>query len=90
MDPATIITFLVGVAAITGGFFGGRQTSKAQADAINAMRNTIDEQQRIIDTIPAMRARIELLESLVTQRANVERVIEIVTRIEEKVDDFTP
>ncbi len=90
MEPSTIITFLVGAAAILGGFVGGRQTTKAQADAINAMRNTIDEQQRIIDTIPAMRARIELLESLVTQRANVERVIEIVTRIEEKVDDFTP
>jgi|SwirhirootsSR2_FD_contig_81_778451_length_823_multi_2_in_0_out_0_3 hypothetical protein len=89
MDASTIITFLVGIAAIAGGFVGGRQTTKAQADAINAMRNTIDEQQRIIDTIPAMRARIELLESLVTQKANVELVIGIVTRIEEKLDDLT-
>lgn len=86
MDPTTIITLLVGVAAVCGGFVGGRQTSKAQDAAITALRVTIDEQQRIIDTIPAMQARINVLESLVTQRAEVERVIEIVTNIEEKVD----
>lgn len=86
MDPGTIITLLVGVAVVIGGFFGGRQTSKAQDAAINALRTTIDEQQRIIDTIPAMQARINVLESLVTQRAEVDRVIEIVTSIEEKVD----
>jgi hypothetical protein len=87
MTANELIAVVAGVAAVAGAYISGRQTGKLQEQAINALKVTVDEQKRIIDTIPAMRERITVLESLVTQRANVEHVIEVVEEIREKVNE---
>lgn len=89
IDPGTLITIATGVAGTVGGYFGGRRTNGLQSDAvaaqassIEALRLRLDLQQETIATIPSMQEEIRILRELVTQRANVEKVIEIVTRIE--------
>lgn len=93
IDAGTAITIATGVAGVVGGYFGGKKTSAAQGDtvsaqasAIEALRTRIDLQDMTLATIPGMKDEIRILQGLVTQRANVEEVINIVTRIEEKVD----
>lgn len=94
IDPGTIITVATGVAGIAGGYFGGKKMSgtqgeavSTQASAIEALKVRLDLQEATIATIPGMQDEIRILRELVTQRANVEEVIKIVTRIEEKVDE---
>lgn len=93
IDPATLITVATGVAGTVGGYFGGRKTNgtqteaiTAQASSIEALKARLDVQEATIATIPGMKDEIRILRELVTQRANVERVIEIVTEIKEKLD----
>lgn len=80
------IPYLVAVAAVLGGFYGGRQTGRMQDQAIEALKTTVEEQQRRLATIPDLHGRILVLEDLVTQRANVDRVIEIVEDLQEKIN----
>lgn len=86
MTLSDAVAFLVAIAAVVGGFFGGRQTGRMQDQAISALRTTVEEQQRHMALIPELQARILVLEDLVTQRANVERVIEIVEDLQEKIN----
>lgn len=83
MDANAIITILTGAAGVTGGFFGGKRLGNAQAQdtavstvelltvAVAELRN----QGQIKDEqLSELRARVDMLESLVTQRAEVEAV----------------
>jgi len=88
MDTATLIATAVAIAGTAGGYVSGRSTVTIQAEAINALRTKVDLQQGIIDTIPGLQSEIAVLQGLVTQRANVEKVIEIVERTEAKVDEL--
>jgi len=86
MDTGSIITVGTALAGVAGGFWGGRQTVTIQAEALTALQLRVDDQQKTIDTIPPLLAEISVDKDLVTQRANVDKVIEIVTRTEEKID----
>lgn len=86
MDASTIITILVGVAGVSGGWVGGRKNSALASDTIMLLTTRMDAIQQEANRIPGLLGRIAVLESLVTQRADVETVKEIVTRIEEKLD----
>ena len=94
MDPNDIITALVGTAAVTGGFFGGKRMGNAQASAlavdtvellqvaVNELRQQAEQKNELIIELTT---RVGVLEGLVTQRAEVEEVHAIVERIAEKV-----
>ena len=91
MDYTSIITLVIGIAACWGGYVGGKKNSVSanstiQAEAIEALKARVQDQDRTIAQIPALLDRIRVLEELVTQKAEVEKVIEIVTRIEERVN----
>jgi PII-like signaling protein len=88
-----MITIATGVAAAGGGYVSGRQVNRVQKETIEsqiagieALRVRIDEQDRRLQEIPQLNERISILTEMVTQRANVDRVIEIVTEIKEKLD----
>lgn len=95
MDAGTTIAIVTGIAGVVGGFFGGRRMSNGDAvstavDVVELLRiqvaslTTKGEEK---DTeIADLKARVDVLESLVTQRAEVEVVRHIVERIAEKVD----
>jgi hypothetical protein len=93
IDPGTVITVGTGLASAVGGYMSGRQVNRVQKDTIDsqsagidALRTRLDEQDRRLLIIPDLENRISILTELVTQRANVDRVIEIVTEIKEKID----
>lgn len=86
MDTGSLVAIGTTLAGLTGGFWGGRQTVQFQSEALSALQLRVDDQQKTIDTIPDLKMEISILKELVTQRADVEKVIEIVTRTEEKLD----
>lgn len=91
MGLEAIIAILVGVAGVGGGWIGGRrgavtQNASLAQDTISLLTTRLNVMETEAAKIPALMERIVNLEALVTQRAEVERVIQIVTRIEEKVD----
>jgi len=81
-----ILATLIGVAGILGAFIGGRRNSSLAADTIGIIQTRMDVFESEARKIPALMQRIAMLEELVTQRADVEGVKEIVLRIEEKID----
>lgn len=95
MDAGTIITTLVGVSAAMGGFFGGKRTNSSQAidtavgvvELLRVRIETLDGDKAARDeTISQLLVRVEVLESLVTQRADVEAVAEEVSGVRGVVD----
>lgn len=83
MDLNAIIATLTGVAGVSGGYLGGRQFGSDRA--VNAATTVAEMLQlqmgavtRLNESkdreIDGLKARIEMLESLVTQRADVEAV----------------
>lgn len=91
MDAATVITILTGLAGIGGGWATGRRGAVAQNSAlaqstIQMLESRLAVMEAEANKIPTLMARIATLEALATQRAEVEKVIEIIMRIEEKVD----
>lgn len=83
LDANAVIVILTGVAGVVGGFFGGRRNGRHSE--INTALNTVqllresvielsrqvgDKESEILD----LKVRIEVLESMVTQRADVEGV----------------
>lgn len=83
MDPNEYITVLTGVAGVAGGFFGGKKlgSSQAQTIAVNTVEllqvavGELERQGRLKDEqVAELRARVDTLEGLVTQRAEVEAV----------------
>ena len=92
MDANAAITVLVGIAAVMGGWVGGRRnvvrenaTLAQETITLLTTRLTVTESEAA--KIPMLMERIAVLESLITQRADVETVKQIVTRIEEKLSD---
>ena len=94
MDAGAIITILTGAAGVVGGFFGGKRLGHTQAQALAVdtvelltlavgelrIQAGIKEQE-----IATLRGRIDILEGLVTQRAEVDEVRLIVDKIAQKV-----
>lgn len=76
----------VSVAAVIGAFAGGRRNASMATDTITILTSRMDIFESEAKKIPGLMQRIAMLEELVTQRADVEGVKEIVTRIEEKLD----
>ncbi|AWN05127.1 hypothetical protein SEA_VORVOLAKOS_46 [Streptomyces phage Vorvolakos] len=83
MDANAIITILTGVAGVGGGYVGGKRLGHSQASQLSV--NTVELLQVAVEelrtqaalkdnTIADLQARVEVLESLVTQRAAVEEV----------------
>jgi hypothetical protein len=81
-----IVGCLIGLAAIAGAFVGGKRNAAIAADTIAILNTRMDIFEAESKKIPALMQRIGILEELVTQRADVEGVKEIVLRIEEKLD----
>lgn len=87
MDSGTIVTILTGAAGVAGGWVGGRRNVTVAADTVQMLTVQIEALQRECAKIPPLLDRIGVLEELITQRADVEAVKAIVTRIEEKLDE---
>lgn len=84
------IEFILGVAialaAVVGNYVGGKRNSTLAESTINMLTARMDVFEREATRIPVLQERISILEEMVTQRADVETVKQIVTRIEEKLD----
>lgn len=83
MDPNSVITILVGAAGVAGGFFGGQRLGNAGAvstavevvSLLQTQVNTLEEALRKRDAeVADLRGRVDVLEEMVTQRAEVEAV----------------
>lgn len=83
LEPDAIIAILTGAAGVTGGFFGGKRLGNAQATGLAVSTVTLLEiavgelrtQAATKDQeIANLRGRIDSLEGLVTQRAEVDAV----------------
>jgi FtsZ-binding cell division protein ZapB len=95
LDMNAIIAILTGAAGVAGGFVGGRRFGHSQAAQISVdtvellqiavaeLRTQVSEKDGLVTDL---RARVEILESLVTQRAEVELVYEEVKGVRGVVD----
>lgn len=91
MNIDAAVAILIGIAGVLGGWTGGRRGAVAANAAlaqgtIDLLQSRVTAMETEINRIPALLDRIAFLESLVTQRADVETVKEIVTRIEERLN----
>ncbi len=95
MDAGTIITILTGAAGVAGGFVGGKRLGNNQAvdiagSTVELFQASIEElrtQGEIKDAqLAELRSRVSVLESLVTQRAEVEVVYDEVKQVRGVVD----
>lgn len=95
MDPSDIITILTGVSGVAGGFFGGKKLGSAQAqqiavDTVELLQVGVAELERQgrekSEELVDLRARVRILEDLITQRAEVEAVHEDVKSVMHTVD----
>jgi len=95
MGIEAAITALVGVASMLGGFVGGRRTAGNESieiaqqtvellqSQVGSIKDTLRERE---DKLAELIVKVQVLEALVTQRADVEAVKEVVDRIALKVD----
>jgi len=86
MDVNTALTILIGFAGVAGGYVGGKRNSSLATDTISLLQSQVTALQSQCSQIPALHERIAVLEELVTQRAKVNEVLEIVTEIKEKME----
>lgn len=95
MDVSSIATLASAIGVALGGFAGGRLTGKASASQIAS--DTVDMLQAQVDLLKEnkeendaelvnLRSRIEVLESLVTQRAEVEELGVKISLVKETVE----
>lgn len=87
MDANSIITIAIGVAGTVGGYMGGRKNSSIATETVSMLTTQIDTLKEQVEQIPILLNRIETLEGLVTQRADVETVKQIVTEIKGKLSE---
>lgn len=101
MDTNGIISVAIGLAGVVGGVWGGSRFGRSQesdisVNTITILQARVNELERLNrekeDKITELITRVDILESLVTQRAEVEamhvevtEVKGIVTRIAERV-----
>lgn len=81
-----ILGAAIALAAVVGNYVGGKRNSALAESTINMLTARMDVFEREATRIPVLQERISILEEMVTQRADVETVKQIVTRIEEKLD----
>lgn len=90
MDTSAIITLATGLAGIIGGAWGGARYSRSHEaemasstlEMLQARLNELDRQgEEKTARISELMTRVEVLESLVTQRAEVEAVHIEVTEV---------
>jgi len=83
LDPNDAITVMIGVAGVTGGFFGGKRLAASQEQAmavstVELLQVAVAELERQghakDEEVADLRGRVAVLEDLVTQRAAVEAV----------------
>jgi hypothetical protein len=95
MDANSIVTALGGIALAAGSFYGGRKTLKVNdsqlavntVDLLNAQLDILrTENASLKEAMIQQGERIKVLESLVTQKAEVELVRDAVLRIEAKLN----
>lgn len=91
MDSGTIITVLTGIGGVVGGFFGGKRLAVSTAvDVVELLQAAVEQlennQARKDVEITELKARVILLESLITQKADVEAVRVEVGGVREVVD----
>ena len=95
MDAGTVITVATAAAAAVGGFFGGKRTGNTNAiesavgvvELLRAKLEVLESDKEQGDRkISELSVRIEVLESLVTQRADVEAVADEVHGVRNVVD----
>lgn len=95
MDIGAIVTVFTGVAGVTGGFFGGKRMGNNQAvsmavDVVELLKAQVEILTRKGETdateLADLRGRVSLLESMVTQRAEVDAVHVAVNGVREVVD----
>src|SRR6478609_11281010 len=95
MGIETIIATLVGVSGVVGGYFGGKRSGRSQdltdtATAMEILEKAIaqlQEQTKAKDTVIAeLYGRVQVLEGLVTQKADVAAVEEGVKGVRAVVD----
>lgn len=91
MDFTNMVTLSVGAIGGVGAYFGGRyqartQQSQIAADTVTLLVTQITALKEQCDKIPALQQEIKFLQQLATQRAEVEKVLDVVNRIESKLD----
>jgi len=86
VDLNSITTILIGLAGVAGGYVGGRKNSTLAGDTVTLLKTQVDELRTQCAQIPVLHERIAVLEELVTQRAKVNEVLEIVTEIKERLN----
>lgn len=95
MDANNIVTVLVGVSGVLGGFFGGKRLGGNQAvttavEVSELLQLAVDELRRKNaekeTELAELRARVDVLESMITQRAEVQAVHEEVLGVRGIVD----
>jgi len=91
MDLTNVAALTIGSVGSIGAYFGGRYQARSQqsqiaTDTVALLSTQITALKEQCDKIPTLQQEINVLRDLVTQRAEVEKVIEIVTRIEGKLD----
>lgn len=83
MDANNIITVLVGAAGVAGGFFGGQRLGTGSAvstavEVVSLLQAQVDTLEDALSRrdveITDLRGRVDVLEEMVTQRAEVEAV----------------
>ena len=95
MDVDAIVTIFTGVAGVTGGFIGGKRLGSTQAVSMAvSVTELLQAQVEILKQkgesdateLADLRGRVSLLESMVTQRAEVDAVHDAVKGVREVVD----
>lgn len=94
MSIDTVMTVVMVATTGLGGWFSGKRSSRGAvlgetANTVTILTGEIESLKRSLDEkqgqLTVMHGRILMLEDLVTQRADVEGVREVVDRIAEKV-----
>lgn len=95
MDVGTIVTAATAAISLTGGFIGGKKLGSGQAvsiavDTVELLQvqvsSLVEKNETKEAEITDLRARVDILEGLVTQRAEVEAVHEDVRGVRGVVD----
>lgn len=95
MDLDTLITGAIGISGLVGGFVGGRRTASTHAvgiavDTVELLQvqvGTLVEQNVEKDKeITNLQTRVDILEEMVTQKAEVEAVKVAVDGVRDVVD----
>lgn len=95
MSVEALVTAIIGFAGVAGSFMAGKRSATSQAvgiavDTVELLKTQVEslvEQNHLKDTqIGELHMRIDILEGLVTQRAEVEAVKNEVTGVRGVVD----